>query len=219
MSSLSNRPLTSITTTSTSASKRPAQSDDFPFSRLHSFPAFYTRQPTLQTRTVQLAKWSSLIQRYHAHQHLFRLHLSTALSTPLFHNVQMGKRVSRASLFEIIDYMCKTEQDGGGGQRAEWIFSGGGSGESNSSSEDKTEAWIWWKRPEDWADVLAGWVDKTGQKGMVLTWYELLNGEAVKEEPWAGMDEEVLGRCLGVLVKKGKAQVFGEEGEKGVKFF
>lgn len=38
-------------------------------------------------------------------------------------------------------------------------------------------------------------------------------------EEWVGMEEEVLARSLGVLVKKGKAQVFGEEGERGVKFF
>lgn len=36
-----------------------------------------------------------------------------------------------------------------GGRRAEWA--GGDSG-------GKAAAWIWWKRPEEWAGVLAGWV-------------------------------------------------------------
>ena len=118
--------------------------------------------------------------------------------------------------------MCKSEKDGGAGGRAEWISSSSRSGGGRIrgvAEEGKEEAWIWWKRPEEWGEALAGWVERTGQKGVVLTWYELLNGEAVGGEEWAGMEEEVLGRCLGVLVKKGKAQVFGEEGEKGVKFF
>ena len=33
------------------------------------------------------------------------------------------------------------------------------------------------------------------------------------------MDPDVLQKALGVLVKRGKAQVFGTEGQEGVKFF
>ncbi|KAL9604468.1 MAG: hypothetical protein Q9219_000433 [cf. Caloplaca sp. 3 TL-2023] len=199
---------------STSSRSPLPRTDTFPFPPSHSFPPFYTLQPTLLTRQAQLTKWSHLILRYHAHHRLYRLHLTTALSSsPLFHNPTIHKRLSHASLVEIIDYMCKSEKDGGGGQRAEWIVGVGG------KSNRKEEAWIWWRRPEEWAEVLAGWVDRTGQKGVVLTFYELVNGEGAKGENWAGMEEEVLARCLGSLVKKGRAQVFGEEGEKGVKFF
>jgi hypothetical protein len=34
-----------------------------------------------------------------------------------------------------------------------------------------------------------------------------------------GMDPEVLQKALHVLVKRGKAQVFGQEDQQGVKFF
>jgi ESCRT-II complex subunit VPS25 len=34
-----------------------------------------------------------------------------------------------------------------------------------------------------------------------------------------GMDPELLQRDLAVLVKRGKAQVFGQEDQQGVKFF
>ncbi|KAL9020627.1 MAG: hypothetical protein Q9185_002075 [Variospora sp. 1 TL-2023] len=210
------------------SSARPLPSSStFSFPPSHSFPPFYTLQPTLLTRHAQLAKWSTLILRYHAHHRLHRLHISTALSTsPLFHNREIRKRLSRASLVEIIDYMAKAEKDGGAGQRAEWInnagTAGGGVGIVGGKGAEKNrkeEAWIWWRRPEDWAEVLAGWVDGTGQKGTVLTFWELVHGEAVKGEEWAGMEDEVLARALGVLVKRGKAQIFGEEGERGVKFF
>ncbi len=36
---------------------------------------------------------------------------------------------------------------------------------------------------------------------------------------WHGMDTEAMMRSLNVLVKQGKAQVFGSEGQEGVKFF
>ncbi|KAL8820095.1 MAG: hypothetical protein Q9223_001618 [Gallowayella weberi] len=186
--------------------------DTFTFPLIHSFPPFYTLQRTLLTLHSQLTKWSILIQRYHAHHHLYRLHLPTALASPLFHNTTIHKRLSLPSLVQIIEYMSIPEKDGGGGQRAEWIHTGGKTGE-------KTEAWIWWRRPEEWAELIAAWVEDTGQKGIVLTFYELVNGEAVKGEEWVGMEEHVLARCLAGLVKRGKAQVFGEEGEKGVKFF
>lgn len=34
-----------------------------------------------------------------------------------------------------------------------------------------------------------------------------------------GMDGEVMLKSLNVLVKRGKAQIFGSEGQEGVKFF
>lgn len=36
---------------------------------------------------------------------------------------------------------------------------------------------------------------------------------------WHGMDSDVMFKSLNILVKRGKAQVFGAEGEEGVKFF
>jgi len=65
--------------------------------------------------------------------------------------VALRKRVSLSEARNIIDWMAKSEEEGGGGRRAEWVSSGGGKGEKN-------EAWIWWRRPEEWAAVVADWV-------------------------------------------------------------
>lgn len=87
-------------------------------------------------------------------------------------------------------------------------------------------------------------MDETGQKNTVLTLYELVNGETTlsqgrscntgsgynrgrKIANWEsgtipefhGMDMELLQRSLQVLVKRGKAQIFGGEDQQGVKFF
>ncbi|PIG85522.1 ESCRT-II complex component (Vps25) [Aspergillus arachidicola] len=104
--------------------------------------------------------------------------------------------------------MAESEEKGGGGRRAEWV-----------DGTNKTIAWVWWRRPEEWAGILADWIENTGQKNVVLTVYELVEGEATMSQEWHGMDVDVMMKSLNVLVKRGKAQVFGSEGQEGVKFF
>lgn len=71
----------------------------------------------------------------------------------------------------------------------------------------------------------------------MLTLYELVEGEETRGqgmyyvllcfvgsqvnvlEEFRGMDMDVLRKSLHVLVKRGKAQVFGSEDQQGVKFF
>jgi hypothetical protein len=82
--------------------------------------------------------------------------------------------------------MTKSEEEGGGGRRAEWVSDAGGAssvGLGNGAAQGpKTVAWIWWRRPEEWADVLVDWVEGTGQKGSVLTVYELIHGEGAMSQ-------------------------------------
>lgn len=136
---------------------------------------------------------------------MFKLFLPDALESPLFHNAKLKRRLSSADATAVIDYMASKDGD----HRAEWI----------GPSAEKTSAWIWWLKPEEWAEAIEAWVDETGQKGTVLTLYELAEGEATQRQVFHGMDIEVLRRSLVSLVKKGRAQIFGGEGQEGVKFF
>lgn len=104
---------------------------------------------------------------------------------------------------EVVDYMVSKD----GQERAEWV------------TPAKASAWIYWRRPEEWANLIAAWVDETGQKGSVLTLYEILEGEATERQEFHGMNPEILHRGLAVLSKQGKAQVFGSDDQQGVKFF
>jgi len=94
--------------------------------------------------------------------------------------------------------------------RAEWVSGGKGEG---------GEFWVWWRNVEEWAGLIAEWVDETAQKNTVLTLYELTESEATLSQEFHGMDPELLQKALSVLVKRGKAQVFGQEDQQGVKFF
>lgn len=57
-----------------------------------------------------------------------------------------------------------------------------------------------------------------GQTVVVFTVWELQEGESTLGQSFHKMHAELLQRALGVFVKRGKAQVFGGEGE-GVKFY
>lgn len=123
----------------------------FQFPPYHtSYPPFFTLQPTVSTRLAQLHKWSLLIQRYCAHYRLFRLSIAspTTLDSPLFFNARLRKRLSAAHVKAVFVWMVGKE----GGGRAEWIADGDGEGGREGS------VWVFWKRPEEWAEVLWGWV-------------------------------------------------------------
>ena len=71
----------------------------------------------------------------------------------------------------IVEWMVSEE----GGKRAEWVGDGSGSG---SGHGNRSVAWIYWRRPEEWAEVILNWIEETGQKGSVVTLYEITQGEA-----------------------------------------
>jgi ESCRT-II complex subunit VPS25 len=196
--------------TSTTATTDPTA---FQFPAIYSFPPFYTLQPNPTTRSSQLSSWSALIQSYCQHAHLFSLTLADALSTPLFSNTRISRQLSLRDAKAVITYMTTSE----GGNRAEWITTGKAAkgGEDGASGR----CYIYWRRPEEWAACLEEWVERTGQKGTVLTLYELTESDSTRREAFWGMDGGLLNKSLAVCVKRGKAQVFGGEGSEGVKFF
>lgn len=151
-----------------------ASTTSFPFPPTYNFPPFFTPQPNSSTRHSQLQKWSSLIQSWCRHHRQYRLSLIDALDTPLFHNAALRKRLDLREARAVLDWMAKSEEEGGGGRRAEWIDN---AANGNNAAPAKNVAWIWWRRPEEWADLLADWVDGSGQRGVVLTVYELVEGE------------------------------------------
>ncbi|TLS24636.1 hypothetical protein PpBr36_08109 [Pyricularia pennisetigena] len=215
----------------------PPSTEPFPFPREYHFPPFFTRQTNLTTHHAQLTKWSALVLAYCRHHRIFKLPLTTAAavsaaassssstdpqqsqapsSSPatddLFHNKALNRRLSPADVREVIDFMCKEG-------RAEYCSSGGGGSTAAAAAAGGDVAWIFWRSPEEWAQLIEGWVDETAQKGSVLTLYELVEGDGTLGTDIHGIDRDMLHRALQVLVKRGKAQIFGQEDSQGVKFF
>ncbi|KAL2274871.1 hypothetical protein FJTKL_02693 [Diaporthe vaccinii] len=204
----------------------------FEFPREYYFPPFFTRQTNLNTHHAQLVKWSSLVLSYCQHHRIFKLPLSpisTSTTTAsslsnaaptsgsnanaaedIFFNRRLNRRLALADVREVIDFMRK---DG----RAEYV--GGEGGAAGTAGAGGDVVWVYWRTPEEWAALVEGWVDETAQKGTVLTLYELTEGEGTRGTEFHGLDQDLLQKALNVLVKRGKAQIFGQEDSQGVKFF
>ncbi|KAH6618049.1 ESCRT-II complex subunit-domain-containing protein [Chaetomium sp. MPI-SDFR-AT-0129] len=145
-------------------------------------------------------------------------------TTELFYNRTLNRRLSPADIRDVIAFLRK---DG----RAEYVLSptggsgvdgdvgGWGGGGEGAGPEGGDIVWVYWRTPEEWASLVEGWVDSTGQKGGVLTVYELVEGDGTRGTEFHGMDQDLLLKALNVLVKRGKAQIFGQEDSLGVKFF
>ncbi|KAI1454448.1 ESCRT-II complex, vps25 subunit [Annulohypoxylon moriforme] len=213
-SSLPNPASSSITTTSST----------FDFPREYNFPPFFTKQTNLTTLHAQLEKWSSLILSYCRHHRLFRLSLSYEGSPyeDLFRNRRLNKSLRLADAREVLDFMrregrAEPVSSGSGGGGISSIGNIGGIGGGKEAAGDVF--WIYWKTPEEWAELVEGWVEETAQKNSVLTLYELTEGEGTKGTEFHGLDPDILQKALQVLVKRGKAQIFGQEDQQGVKFF
>lgn len=118
--------------------------DDFRFPKSYGFPPMWTLQRTLATRHEQFKRWSSLILAYCHHHRIWRLTLVDALNTPLFRNPRLRKSLTLEEVTEVLDWMTQEQ----GMRRVEWIGREGAKG----------SAWIYWRRPEEWADVINAWV-------------------------------------------------------------
>ena len=157
----------------------------------------------------------------------------------LFHNHRLDRRLNLSAARQVLDFMTyegtaqpyKDSADmsmlaslglalspppapppGGAGAGA-----GAGGGAGAGAGQDTW--YVWWRPIQEWANLLDKWIDETGQKGSVLTVWEIHNGDAARGTEFWGMDPDVLSMVLATLVRRGKAQVFGRGKDVGVKFF
>ncbi|ATY66881.1 ESCRT-II vps25 subunit [Cordyceps militaris] len=181
---------------------------DFKFPQEYSFPAFFTRQPNLATHHAQRRTWTALVLAYARHHRLFRLRLSEAAESDLFYNRRLERRLQGPDVRELVDGMVK---DG----LAEYVAGTG----TPAHDGGHDVVLLYWKKPEEWAALVEAYVEDTAQKGSVLTVYELSEGDGTRNTELHGIDNEILRKALNILVKRGKAQIFGQEDSLGVKFF
>ncbi|KAF8253448.1 ESCRT-II complex, vps25 subunit, partial [Wilcoxina mikolae CBS 423.85] len=160
------------------------------FPPLYSFPPFFTRQPNAATWAAQRTAWCSFILTYCRSHKQWRFQLSSALETDLFYNSTLNRRLKQQDVVEVLEAMV-TEGT------IEW------------ADKERSSVIVYWRKPEEWAGVIADWIDATGQKGSVLTLYEISWGDLTTGQEFHGIDPTVLRKALDVLVERGAAKVFG----------
>ncbi|KAI9716311.1 MAG: hypothetical protein M1828_000407 [Chrysothrix sp. TS-e1954] len=209
----SNRPKPTPTATPTPTTHSPPP---FQYPAITTFPPFYTLQPTLSTRNSQLTSWTSLILAHATHTHTF---LSSPKS-PLFTNTTIHRSLPPSDALEILRHMVAQSAASWVNSLASGSASASGSGgrRKDRVGEGEGEVFLWWRSPEEWARIIGKWVEETGQKGTVLTFYELLEGEELgrRGREFLGLPVEMARFALKGWERRGWCVVIGESGVKFV---
>lgn len=190
----------------------------FTYPSIYAFPPFFTIQPNDSTRASQLSLWCRLVLEYYAHHKLWRLDsLSTSsLESPLFYNRDINRRLDSSSVRTICAELVSIG-------RAAWLSTSDTILDNPKSKdvEKATRIIVYWKRPEEWADLIHAWITNNGLTNSVMTKYEVTRGDLVTDSEWYELDELLLDAALNILVKRGQAQVFSGSMDDGggVKFF
>lgn len=165
----------------------------------YSFPPFFTIQPNLETRKVQLETWTSLVLSYCKRNCVFKLDINNALHHPLFENNSISRRLDLESLMTVLDFM---KEQG----KLEWI------------DKAKKQAFVLWHSPREWSKILYDWAVESGNTNSVSTFFEITSGDHVTSCEFYKMDLDFLRRVLRELEKDGKAVIIDPSNDGGVKF-
>ena len=165
----------------------------------YNFPPFFTIQPNSVTRSQQLRAWRSLILGYCTFHKIHSLAFNDSLlNLPLFNNTSINRSLTKESLKVILNDL---EAEG----LLKW-------------SDGKQEFFIYWKTPEEWADLIHKHVSESGLKNSVCTFYELTEADEVRHLPFYQLHQDILKKALHVLEKRGQATIITMADSEGVKF-
>jgi len=172
---------------------------------IHAWPPFFTQQRNPTIIADQINHWIRIILSYARHQRLFVLRVQDAdlredsQWSDIFWNPRI-KRVMKPRHLEIL-----IENMVNAGQAA------------YEPIRQTSSVLIYWRTPEEWAELLHEWATNTGQLNTILTFYEITSPEAPSQ--FTDVPLPLLRKVLAVLTKTGRAQIIeGAEGG-GVRFF
>jgi len=163
-------------------------------------PPFFTLQPVLDTRKKQIELWCDLILDYVRHNKIYSWDINEAMSSPLFYNSRINRRLSKENILIMLDQIISR----GNG---EW------------ENKDRSKILMYWRTPAQWGDLLYKYITERSMKDVVCTLYELREGDEVSDQEFYMLDLPLFMQSLRYLEQKGQAVIFqGNSGEVGVKF-
>ncbi|KAK4688862.1 ESCRT-II complex subunit VPS25, partial [Tremellales sp. Uapishka_1] len=187
--------------TASSSSSTPLQptksSSGFIFPPIWSFPPFYTLQPSPSTLAHQIGLWKNLVLSWAKHARVFVVDCENDEPGEVFRNKAIDRRLLPASLKVVLASMAKD-------------------GQAAADPPKSTSNYlIYWKRPDEWGNLIYAWVTENGLNASIMTFYELTDGDLSHTTEFYQLPTPLLRRALDTLVKKGKAQIFKGEDEAG----
>ncbi|KAF9530325.1 ESCRT-II complex, vps25 subunit [Crepidotus variabilis] len=170
---------------------------------IHSFPPFFTEQPNPTTQTTVTNQWIRLITTYARHRKLFILRIEDA-ETPgsewdeILRNERINRRLLPTHLSNIISAMSAKNL-------VEY-----------EPPKQTRSVLVYWRLPEEWAEVLHDWAVKTGQLNSILTFYDITDPQI--ESALTNIPVPLLRRAIAILGKTGRSQIIAIPGGEGVRF-
>lgn len=158
-------------------------------SEIYNFPPFFTRQPNETTWQAQLSHWKDVILSHSRETKLWKL----SNTDGVFENKKIQRRLKPDVIQLVLADMVSSK-------KADWV-----------DSKTKTEVWVWWRSAEEWATLILGWIDSTGQNGSIVTFYDIAGDDNPGVPEMVGMDSVMLHKVCQVLANQGKAAIMRDE--------
>ncbi|CAG2173635.1 unnamed protein product, partial [Oppiella nova] len=162
----------------------------------YNFEPFFTIQPNVETRRQQLKAWRQLIVDYYESTNEHILDVNQAINDPLFKNNKISRQLSLDSIRVILNDLHSNGV-------IEWM----------DKKQDK--CYVYWKRPEEWAQLIHKWVEDKALNSTVCTFYEIVSGDDTVGYPFHGLNEEILIKALKCLESDGKAVLMNFDNNSG----
>jgi len=171
---------------------------------IHSAPPFFTQQPNTATQAVFTEQWTRLLLAYARHRRLFTLRLEDAeVPGGEWDEVLRNPRINRRLMPSHLAYVLG-------------VLINEGLAVYEPAKQTRV-ALLYWRLPEEWAEVLYEWVTNTGQLNTILTFYEI--SDPPVPSALSGIPESLLRSAIAVLTKSGRAQLISISDGDGVRFF
>ncbi|OBZ73694.1 Vacuolar protein-sorting-associated protein 25 [Grifola frondosa] len=167
---------------------------------IHSAPPFFTQQPNSATQAIVTEQWTRLIMTYSRHRKLFVLRIEDAEVSgndwdEIFRNDRINRRLLPSHLsFILADMVSKNLA-------------------TYDPPKQTRSALLYWRLPEDWAEVLHEWVN--GHLNTILTFYEIM--EPPVPSPLSGIPLPLLRKAIDILVRTNRAQIITIADGEGVR--
>ena len=141
----------------------------FNFPAIHNFPPFWTIQPVKETKRKQYEMWLDIILRYMKFKNESLLIIDDYLNSDLFNNKKIQRKLTRYEVVQLINELVNR-------QNAEWI------------GTDQKQCKIIWRKPDEWAALIYLWAQKRSFIGILLTFYEIREGDDTQGESFHKLD-------------------------------
>ncbi|KAI0675586.1 ESCRT-II complex vps25 subunit [Trametes maxima] len=170
---------------------------------IHSAPPFFTQQPNPATQASVAQNWTRLILSYARHRGLFVLRAEDADAPggdwdEILRNPRINRRLLSSHLNAILVDMV---------DKGHAVY---------EPPRQTSSVLLYWRSPEEWAQVLYDWANSTGQLNTILTFYEIV--EPPVPSPLSGIPLPILRKAVAVLTKASRAQIIAVPDGEGVRF-